>query len=116
MKNKVKIKWYPGTQQKLLNAPNVITYTIARQTLDRTYPHIPKDTGKMRATSMSAGVRGSFGKYHIGSYTRYAKRVWFLPKTTNWSEPGSFGKWYQEIWKKQKKNIIASSVERNKMK
>ena len=116
MATKVKVNWYPGAQKQILKSCNMITYGIARQTLDLTYSHIPKDTGKMRQTSMSAGVRGSSGKYHIGSYTNYAKRVWLLPKTTNWSEPGTFGKWYQEIWKKQKKNIIASSVERNKLK
>ena len=36
MAKKVKVNWYPGAKQKLLNAPNVITYTIARQTLDKT--------------------------------------------------------------------------------
>jgi hypothetical protein len=115
MARKVKVNWYPGAKQKIMNAPNVITYAIARQTLDRTLPYIPKDTGRMRKTSMAAGVRGTAGHYYIGSYTKYAKYVWVMPNSTNWSEPGTFGRWYARIWKRQGKNITASCVERNKL-
>ena len=120
MTNNVKINWYPGARKKLLDAPNNITYAVARQTLDKTYPHIPLsrrvNVVHMRQTSMSAGVRGNAGHYYIGSYTDYAKYVWVMPNSTNWTEPGTFGKWYEEIWKKQGKAILNSSVERNKLK
>ena len=112
----IDFNWTPGAQKKILNAGNVITYAIARQTLDITFPHIPKLTGKMRKTSMAAGVRGQNGNYYIGSYTNYAKYVWVKPKSTNWSEPNTFGKWYEEIWKKQGKSIVDSCVGRYSLK
>ena len=112
----IDFNWTPGAQKKILNAGNVITYAVARQTLDITFPHIPKLTGKMRKTSMAAGVRGQNGNYYIGSYTKYAKYVWVMPKRTNWSEPNTFGKWYEEIWKKQGKSIVDSCVGRYSLK
>ena len=112
----IDFNWTPGAQKKILNAGNVITYAVARQTLDRTYPYIPKLTGKMRKTSMAAGVRGQNGDYYIGSYTNYAKYVWVMPKSTNWSEPNTFGKWYEKIWKKQGKSIVDSCVGRYSLK
>ena len=112
----IDFNWTPGAQKKILNAGNVITYAVARQTLDRTYPHIPQLTGKMRKTSMAAGVRGQNGDYYIGSYTNYAKYVWVRPKSANWSEPNTFGKWYEEIWKKQGKSIVDSCVGRYSLK
>ena len=112
----IDFNWTPGAQKKILNAGNVITYAIARQTLDITFPHIPKLTGKMRKTSMATGVRGQNGNYYIGSYTNYAKYVWVKPKSTNWSEPNTFGKWYEEIWKKQGKSIVDSCVGRYSLK
>ena len=112
----IDFNWTPGAQKKILNAGNVITYAIARPTLDITFPHIPKLTGKMRKTSMAAGVRGQNGDYYIGSYTNYAKYVLIKPKSTNWSEPNTFGKWYEEIWKKQGKSIVDSCVGRYSLK
>ena len=112
MATKVKVNWYPGAQKQILKSCNMITYGIARQTLDLTYSHIPKDTGKMRQSSMSAGVRGSNGKYYIGSYTDYAMDVWLKPKGTHWSEPDTFGKWYEVIWKKSKTSIIENCTRR----
>ena len=112
----IDFNWTPGAQKKILNAGNVITYAIARQTLDITFPHIPKLTGKMRKTSLAAGVRGQNGNYYIDSYTNYDKYVWVKPKSTNWSEPNTFGKWYEEIWKKQGKSIVDSCVGRYSLK
>lgn len=75
--------------------PDNVMYTIARITLDTTYQHIPlsnnKNAGKLRQTSMDAGVRGSNGDYYIGSYTDYAKYVWDMGDGTKWSTPGTFG-------------------------
>jgi len=35
---------------------------------------------------------------------------------TNWSTPGTYGKWYEEVWKKQGKQITTQAIERNKLK
>ena len=109
-------KWNPGAKNKILEAPNNITYGIAQITLDLSFNHIPlskgKGRGKLRQTSKSAGVRGTDGDYYIGSYTNYAKYVWVMPKSTNWSEPGTFGKWYEETWKKQNKTIAKLAIDK----
>lgn len=116
----VSVKWEPGSKMALMSAPDKMMYAIARQTLDRTFPHIPMSRRKgvvhMRQTSMAAGVRGSNGDYYIGSYTDYAKYVWVMPNTTNWTEPGTFGKWYQETYKKFMKNIVSISIKENELK
>lgn len=116
----VSVKWEPGAKMALMSAPDKIMYSIARQTLDRTFPHIPMSRRKgvvhMRQTSMAAGVRGSNGDYYIGSYTDYAKYVWVMPRKTHWSEPGTFGKWYQETYKKFMKNIVSISIKENELK
>ena len=111
-----KVIWNLKAKKELLEAPNKITYGIARQTLDRAYTIIPKDTGRMRQTSTSAGVRGTDGNYYIGSYNSYALRVWKMPNSTNWSEPGTNNKWYKRTWKKYGKTIQQNVVERYKLK
>ena len=112
----VEVKWIPSAKKKVLEAPDKMLYGIAYETLHRTMPNIPKDTGYMRKTSLNGGVKGSSGDYYIGSYTNYAKYVWAKPKSTNWSEPNTFGKWYEEIWKKQGKSIVDSCVGRYSLK
>ena len=112
----VSVKWEPGAKMALMSAPDKMMYAIARQTLDRSLVHIPFKSGKMRQTSMAAGIRGSNGNYYIGSYTDYAKYVWVMPRNTNWSEPGTFGKWYQETYKKFMKNIVSISIKENELK
>lgn len=113
-------KWNAGAKNKILEAPNKITYGIAQKTLDLSYNHIPlskgKGRGKLRQTSKSAGVRGTDGDYYIGSYTSYAKYVWLMPKSTNWSEPDTFGKWYEETYKKVSKSLIGGSIKENGIK
>lgn len=121
MKNDVIVKWSPGAQNKLLNVyPDTIMYQVARMTLDMSYKMIPlsnrKNAGQLRRSSMAAGVRGSNKNYYIGSYTDYAKYVWVMPNTTNWTEPGTFGKWYQEIYTKQKKSIVGIAIKENELK
>lgn len=112
----VKVNWYPGKKKEVLEASDKIMYAIARQTLDRSLIHIPFKSGKMRQTSMAAGVRGSDGNFYVGSYTDYAKYVWVMPRKTHWSEPGTFGKWYQETYKKFMKNIVSISIKENELK
>lgn len=111
-----KVIWNLKAKKELLEAPNKITYAVARQTLDRAYTTIPKDNGRMRRTSTAAGVRGTDGNYYIGSYTSYASKVWKMPSSTNWSEPGTNNKWYERTWKKYGKTIQQNVVERYKLK
>lgn len=114
------VKWYPGKKQEVLEVSDKIAYSVARMTLDLSYTHIPlatyKNAGKLRQTSTSAGVRGGQGNYYIGSYTDYAKYVWKMGTGTNWSTPGTNGKWYEEVWKKQRQTIVNTAIERNKLK
>ena len=114
------VKWKSGAKEKIEEADDKVLYTISRMTLDMTYTHIPlatyKNAGKLRQSSTSAGVRGSDGDYYIGSYTNYAKYVWNMGSNTNWSTPGTYGKWYEEVFKKQKNSITKNAVERNKLK
>ena len=116
MSKQVNFHWYAKAKKELEERPNLITYAIARQTLDLSFPHIPKDRGIMRQTSTSAGVRGTDGNYYIGSYTKYALKVWKMPDNTNWSEPNTFGRWYEKIWKRLGDNITKNIVERYKLK
>lgn len=113
------VKWYPGKKKQLLDAPDKVLYEVATRTLDISYTKIPLATyvnaGKLRQSSTGAGVRGEKGKYYIGSYTGYAKYVWKMGTGTNWSTPGTTGKWYSKVWKTQGKQIVDSAIERNKL-
>lgn len=115
-----KVEWNSGARQELKEMPDRAVYTIARITLDTTYQHIPlsrnKNAGKLRQTSMDAGVRGGNGNYYIGSYTDYAKYVWNMGDGTKWSTPGTFGKWYEEVFKQNYSKIVNTALERNKLK
>lgn len=105
-----KIVWNPQAKKKLEEVGDKITYEIASRTLDMSYTLIPKDTKKMAQTSKKAGVRGANGHYYIGSYTNYATYVWVMPKTTNWTEPGTQGMWYDVAWKKYGKTITSECI------
>lgn len=115
-----KFQWEPGAQKKISEQPDKVCYTIARITLDLTEPHIPLSNkiyaGNLRRTSMSAGVRGTNKDYYIGSYTDYASYVWDMGSGTRWSTPGTFGKWYEQIFKSKYNTIVNNAIERNKLK
>lgn len=115
-----KVEWEPGAREQIKNMPDKVVYAIARITLDTAYTHIPlsnqKNAGKLRQTSMDAGVRGSNGDYYIGSYTNYAKCVWDMGDGTNWTTPGTFGKWYEQIFSQYYNKIVNTALERNKLK
>lgn len=116
----VKFKWKPGAKEKIEQSPDKIMYNMARITLDMSYPHIPlsnrKNSGHLRLSSINGGVREDNHGYYIGSYTNYAKYVWDMGANTNWSTPGTFGKWYEEVYKKNYSNISKQAVERGKLK
>jgi len=116
----VKVSWNPGAMKKLEKQPDKVIYAVASITLDMAYPTIPLsdlvNAGKLRQTSKSAGVRGSNGNYHIGSYTDYAKYVYNRPDTTNWTTPGTNPNWYTRMWNKRSNTILSNAIERNPLK
>jgi hypothetical protein len=114
------IKWYGGKKQQVLQVSDKILYDIARRTLDMTYQTIPLanyvGSGKLRTSSMGGSVKGEKLNYYIGSYTSYAKYVWNMGDSTNWSTAGTNGQWYAKTWQKQAHTIVANAIERNKLK
>lgn len=115
-----KARWYPNAQAKLKKYPDKVMYAIASITLDMSYPSIPMSTGygsgKLRQSTKGAGVRGSNGNYHIGSYTDYASYVYNMPDSTNWSTPGTNAEWFLRTFKKKKDVILKNAIERNQLK
>lgn len=101
------------TMQGLKKVPDVALYSIARQVLDMSLTTIPRNTGEMRFSSMSAGVRGTTGDYYIGSYTDYASYVWNMnDNTTNWTEPGTHSQWYLRTIKEKGTTIVDNALSR----
>lgn len=106
----VEFKPNKKTESGLKRIPDEVLYRIARQTLDMTSPIIPKDTGRLRTSSNSGGVRGGNGDYYIGSYTDYATYVWNMNDSVNWSEPGTHSQWYTRTLKEKGEVIINNAV------
>lgn len=107
----VSVRLVPNTktQAGLKVLPDRVMYSVARQTLDMSYPTIPRNKGKLRTSSMSAGVKGSNGNYYIGSYTSYASYVWNM-EGVNWTTPGTEGKWYARTIKRHGQIIINNAI------
>lgn len=117
MNETVVVKWNKGAKEQLADVvPDKIIYEVARQTLDLTYPTIPEKTGKMKRTSISQGVQGGDGTYHIGSYTNYASYVYVMSDKTHWTTPGTNAHWFKRCWQKSGKSITNTVVGRNKLK
>ena len=116
----VNFKWQAGAKNKIKQAPKKMLYDIAKITLDMSFQNIPlsnrKNSGRLRISSANGGVREDSQGYYIGSYTNYAKYVWEMGGNTKWSTPNTFGKWYDEVYRKQYNNINKQAVERNKLK
>lgn len=111
----VEVQLAPHLQQNLTQASDKIIYAVAKETLRESKTTIPLRTGKMRDSSMTAGVKGSNLDYYIGSYTPYAKYVWDMPDNTHWTTPGTKNKWYERVWREKKDLITKNAVERNKI-
>ena len=102
-------QWNQKVKNGLKTIPDDILYSIARQTLDLSYPIIPKDTKKMSISSISNGVKGSDGDFYIGSFTNYASSVWKMTNV-NWTTPGTDNKWFARALNKHSKTIIDNAV------
>lgn len=108
----IDVKWLPGMENKVLHEiPDRIIYSVARQTLDLTYPTIPELTGKLKQSSLARGVQGGNGVYKIGSYTDYASYVYVKNnEKTNWTTPGTNSHWFTETLQKKGKSILQEAV------
>jgi hypothetical protein len=111
----VSVKLDPGLEKNLVQRSDKIIYAIASDTLRESESVIPMRTGRMRKSSITAGVKGSNRNYYIGSYTSYATRVWNFPDNTNWTTPGTNNRWYERVWKEKGALIQKNVVERNKL-
>ena len=118
----VKVNWNANAQKRLKEYPDKVVYTVARITLDKAFTNIPLsgkvNSGKLRQSSTSAGVRGSNGDYYVGSYTNYAMAVYTMEErhNVNWTTPGTGGKWYDKLYKKEGNAILSTALERNELK
>lgn len=112
------IKWDETALKGLKKIPDDILYTMARETLDRSYnlipmSDIPNHKGFLRLNTVSKGVRGGNGDYYIGSYTDYASYVWVMPEGTNWTTPGTNNKWFARTLKQHQANIINTAINKS---
>ena len=105
-----KIEWNKPVLRGLQLISDKGVYMIARETLDRSETKIPKDTGRMRTSTMSGGVKGSSGNWYIGSYTDYASSDWKMPDSTNWSEPNTNNQWFIRTLNEQGASIVDTAL------
>ena len=105
----------PKVMNGLKQIPDDILYTIAKETLDYSQPITPMSkmknhAGTLRRETASGGVKGGNGDYYIGSYTNYAKYVWKMPSSTNWTTPGTNNKWFVRALKEHQATIIDNAI------
>ena len=106
------------TEHNLEKLPDEILFTVARETLDYSIPHIPmskmKDhAGTLRRSSGTgeSGVHKTSGGYYIGSFTTYASHVWNMDDlTTNWSTPNTHSKWFAYTLRQYGQTILDNAV------
>ena len=109
----VNFEWLPGMENKILKQiPDRIIFSLARTTLDLSFPIMPELTGKMKSTSLAKGVQGGDGVYRIGSYTDYASYVYVMPQSTHWTTPGTQAHWFHHTLEKYGNIILQEAVER----
>lgn len=105
----------PKVMGGLKRIPDDILYTIANETLSFSENIIPMSKIKNHAGTLlretaSGGVKGGNGDYYIGSYTNYAKYVWKMPSSTNWTTPGTNNKWFARALKEHQATIIDNAI------
>lgn len=111
----VKVRFNPNLDKNLTQTEDRMIFAIASDTLRESETTIPMRTGRMRKSSIQAGVKGSNKDYYIGSYTKYASHVWNFPDDTHWTTPGTNNRWYERVWKEKGTLIQKNAVERNKL-
>lgn len=119
-----KVVWEKKAQKELQKMPDKVIETIARETLNRTYPTIPMSSaldgnvnrGRLRRETIAKGVQKNSNTYYLESPTYYSNYVYNMNNTTtNWSTPGTNSQWFKRTWDKQGKSIFSNAVERNKL-
>lgn len=114
---KYNIKWNKSTQNLLKTTPKKMMYSTARQFLDYVIPFIPRDTGKMRLSTLQYAVKTVENGYRIASPTSYATDVYNMDNsTTNWTTPNTESQWFEREWQKKGSTIMLNSIARNKIK
>lgn len=105
--------------ERINNFPTNFLRNIARDTLSKTETYIPlsneKNTEKLRASTMSAGVK-QVNKlhYYLTSPTSYARHVWFMDNIkTHWTTPGTGSKWFETQFKKNQKMLIKGAIKKS---
>ena len=99
---------------------NVI-YSVARETLDKSYNTIPlsnrTNSGRLRSSSLAYGAQKlGTAYYQIGSTTSYAAYVWKMNnETTNWTTAGTGSEWYTRYFKIHGNSIVANAIKENKL-
>lgn len=109
------LKLNPKVMGGLKRIPDAVLYTIAKETLDYSQPITPMSkmknhAGTLRRETASGGVKGGNGDYYIGSYTNYAKYVWKMPSSTNWTTPNTNNKWFVRALKEHQATIIDNAI------
>ena len=103
-------------KKALKEMPDDFLYSVAKQTLDISYPYIPMSNlknhaGTLRRSTISGGVRGADKDYYIGSYTAYASHVWSMnDNTTNWTTPNTHSQWFARVLKEKGQGIIEQAI------
>ena len=107
------VKWTSG-KNKALAMPDKALYAYARMVLDTALPTIPMDIGKLRKTSMTAGVQKTATGYKIGSYTTYAEKM-YNKTSGNWTTVGTHGKWFSTVINERGTMLMSEAVARYKL-
>lgn len=121
LKVSYKFKWNEAVKIALQRYPDKVMYAIASQTLDKTYPSIPKSTevngGTLRGETKAYGVKKSSNLgYHLKSNVDYAVFPYLMNDSkTNWSTANTNSHWFDKTWKEQHESIIEQSISKCKI-
>lgn len=90
-------------------------YHMARQTLDRTNPHVPYRSGDMKRDIYSYAVQGGNKTYTLGyNSVRYTPYVWAMTSSTNWTNKQSYPQWFITEFLNNKEKIVSQAVSQAK--
>lgn len=107
------IKFNAKTFGKLNKVNDVITYVVARQTLDvvGSSEATAYRSGETQRSMYSNGVQADAQGYYIGDFTNYASRVYKM-KNVNWTNKKTRPQWFHTIWQEQGELILDNCIRR----
>jgi hypothetical protein len=98
---------------KLNEFTDRVVYNTADITLQRTEPHIPVRSKHMYDDIFARGVQGHNKVYTLGvNETPYAKYVWKMPQSTDWTNKRSYAKWFITEFRNEQEKIMNMAVNR----